>query len=219
MRLSEVVIHDDRAGIDASPLARLVREVSGARCRLAPASLPRPGPLVFDGSPARMRPARGGEAPAAYDGFEMQRAARRLGPSGPGQLHVAVTGALCCTYDESDMRYHARPIVCANPAVISVPGILHGPARAREYHVRQVAAGLAGLPPPPDPGLAPGDARLPAAARAYLFQAMSYHATGEPFCSDPGCMAFNARRQPELLRAAEAGPCPAHRRALRSGLN
>lgn len=219
MRLYKITIHDDNSGLRPEILAEFARDISGARCNTSAASIAGSGPLVFDDSPARMRPARPGEKPAACDGFELQRAARTLGPSGPGQLHVLLTGKLCCTYDESDMRYHARPVVCANPAVISAPGIVHGPARSRRYHMRAAASALAGLPPPPDPGLAPGDARMNAAAKAYLFQAVAYHATGEPFCSDPGCMAFNARRQEDLLRAAAAGPCRRHRLALRAGLN
>lgn len=219
MRISDITIHDDGSGLPAAALAEFASSVTGARSRAAQVRIPRAGPLVFDGSPARMRPALPGEEPAAFDGFEVQRAARALGPSGPGQLHVVLTGMLCCTYDESDMRYHARPVVCANPAVVSAPGILHGPARPRRYHMLKAAADLARLPPPPDPGLSEGDARLPAAAEAYVFQAAAYCATGEPFCADPSCMAFDARWLEDLLRAASAGPCAGHRRALRSGLN
>lgn len=219
MRLSEITIHDDDSSLHLGGLAAFARDVSGARCAAVAADIASPGPLVFDGSPARMRPARDGEEPAAYDGFELQRAARAFGPSGFGQLHVLLTGKLCCTYDESDMRYHARPIICANPAVISTPGIVQGPARSRQYHLRATADILAGLPPPPDPGLVPGDPRLNVAARAYLFQAAAYHVIGEPFCTDPECAAFNARWQADLLRAAAAGPCRKHRLALRAGLN
>ena len=219
MRLSKITIHDDNSNLQLSGLAAFAHDVSGARCAVVEANITGAGPLVFDDSPARMRPARADEEPAALDGFELQRAARAFGPSGSGQLHVLLTGKLCCTYDESDMRYHARPIICANPAVISTPGIIHGPARSRQYHLRATTATLAGLPPPPDPGLAPGDARLNIAAKAYLFQAIAYHVTGELFCTDPECMAFNARWQADLLRVVAAGPCHKHRLALRAGLN
>ena len=219
MRPHTITIHDDASRLRADLLSELVSRETGARCRTAPASLPGPGPLVFDGSPARMRPAAEGEAPEAFDGFSVQAAARKLGPSGPGQLHVVLTGKLCCTYDEADARYHARPAVCANPAVVSVPGMLHGPALPRGYHLRALADSLAGLPPPDARFLGPGDPRLVGAARSYVLQAAAYCATGEPFCADSECPAFDARWQSELLRLSGNGLCGRHARAVRSGLN
>ena len=219
MHPARVTIHDDGSGLDAGRVSDLVSERSGLACAARSAKLPGAGPLVFDGSPARMRPARGGEEPAAFDGFAVQAAARRLGPDGPGQLHAVLTGKLCCTYDPQDARYHARPVICANPAVISVPGALHGPARPRGYHLRAVAAGLAGLPPPGGRFLQEGDARLPSVAGSYVLQAAAYWATGEPFCGDARCPAFNARWQAEALRLAGRGLCGRCARAVRSGLN
>ena len=216
---AKITIHDDGSGLDAGRVSDLVSERCGADCSARGAALPRAGPLVFDGSPARMRQATEGEEPAAFDGFAVQKAARRLGPGGPGQLHAVLTGKLCCTYDQDDARYHARPLIGANPAVVSVPGILHGPARPRGYHLRAVAAGLAGLPPPGGRFLEEGDGRLPSIACSYVLQAAAYWATGEPFCGDGRCPASNARWQSEVLRLAGRGLCGRCARAVRSGLN
>ena len=218
MNPARITLHDDGSGIDAGRLARTVRERSGVPCDWEIFDLPGAGPLVF-GSPARMRPAKGGQKPDAFDGFAVQGAARGIGPAEPGRLHAVLTGKLCCTYEESDARYHARPAVCANPALVSVPGILHGPARPRGYHLRAVADGLAGLPPPGGRFLEPGDGRLADVASSYVLQAAAYWATGEPFCPDEGCPAFDARWQSDALRLARRPLCGRHARAIRSGLN
>ena len=214
-----ITLHDDGSCLDLGRVSDLIRERSGAGCGIRTASLPRAGPLVFDGSPARMRPATESEEPAAFDGFAVQKAARRLGPGGPGQLHAVLTGKLCCTYDLEDARYHARPLIGANPAVVSVPGILHGPARPRGYHLRAVAAGLAGLPRPGGRFLEEGDERLPPIACSYVLQAAAYWSTGEPFCGEARCPASNARWQADVLRLAGRGLCGRCARAVRSGLN
>lgn len=53
-------------------------------------------------------------------------------------LHVVFTDMIICTFDQEDYRYHARMLVGANPFLISVPGIVEGPAKSRRYYVRQM---------------------------------------------------------------------------------
>ena len=53
-------------------------------------------------------------------------------------LHIIFTDLTVCTFDESDYKYHARMLVGANPYIISTSGIVNGPARPREYYIRQM---------------------------------------------------------------------------------
>ena len=53
-----------------------------------------------------------------YDGFELQKILRRFNCNNE-TLHIIITNRLTCTFDENDRRYHARAVICANPAIIS----------------------------------------------------------------------------------------------------
>ena len=63
-----------------------------------------------------------------YDGFELQKILRRFNCNNE-TLHIIITNRLTCTFDENDKRYHARAVICANPAIISTTGIIEAPAK------------------------------------------------------------------------------------------
>ena len=65
-----------------------------------------------------------------YDGFELQKILRYLN-NDERTLHVIITNRLTCTFDENDNRYHARAVICANPAIISTTGIIEAPAKPK----------------------------------------------------------------------------------------
>ena len=158
-----------------------------------------------------------------YDGFALQDFASGLVPASElslDALSVLLTDMLTCTYDYEDYRYHARAVVCSNPAVISSAGIIAAPARPREYYLDvmrgagrdELEERYAGR------YLEYGDARMQGIAEGYLMQAIFFHATGEPFCRDFDCRLFNSHWQAELLHSQlESGRlCSRHDAVLRN---
>ena len=139
-----------------------------------------------------------------FDGFKMQDIISGLVPDDEASLDVlsvAFLDMLTCTYSSNDFRYHARSIICANPAVISTAGMVVAPARPRQYVLDSMRLSL------PDLERAYAgryvkrrDSRLPLVAKGYLLQAV-FHAMGEDFCSDNACPLFNAHWQEDLIRS------------------
>ena len=79
-----------------------------------------------------------------YDGFELQKNLRYLNDD-KETLHIILTNRLTCTFDENDGRYHARAVICANPAIISTTGIIEAPAKPKEYYFEVMALKSQGL--------------------------------------------------------------------------
>ena len=176
-----------------------------------------------------------GDGPSTmYDGFALCDAASGIigagpkpAPPDPAVLHVVFTEALACTFDDGDQRYHARTLVGANPFLVSLQGIVEGPARPRGYYTERLAGMYAAAMEGsrgPDAGYAPaedagkydyitrGDRRMPDVARGYLLQAVAYFETGEAFCQDGSCRMYNAHWQSELIRTQVSSPrlCAKH---------
>ncbi len=53
-------------------------------------------------------------------------------------LHVIFEDNLVCTHDGNDKRYHARPITCCSPSIISIAGIVEGPTKPGGYYFKQI---------------------------------------------------------------------------------
>jgi len=149
-----------------------------------------------------------------YDGMAAMSAFRSvLGTA--GELAIVLWDQILCTWDEGDLRYHARVLVAGSPALVSIPGVVVAPARPREYYLyRQAAAAgtsdaeieskmreLLG-----DRYVTHGDSRIPEIVKGYCLQAVAYWFFGEAFCDDPRCRLFNAHWQEEMLRAQLGGP-------------
>ena len=82
---------------------------------------------------------------AIIDGFYLQRIYSRIIGDNESQLshfHLVFEDNLVCTYDEIDKRYHARPIICGSPSIISIPSIIEGPARPKGYYFKQMLKDL-----------------------------------------------------------------------------
>ena len=139
-----------------------------------------------------------------YDGFELQRILRYLNEDSE-VLHIIITNRLTCTFDENDNRYHARAVICANPAIISTTGIIEAPAKPREYYFEAIALKSQGL------GIESlkeqykkrfleyNDRRLTKVLEGYILQIIFYNITGESFCEDIRCRLNNAHWQKDLL--------------------
>lgn len=139
-----------------------------------------------------------------YDGFELQKILRYLN-NDERTLHVIITNRLTCTFDENDNRYHARAVICANPAIISTTGIIEAPAKPREYYFEAMALKSQGLgiesakEKYKDKFLDYDDKRLTRIVEGYLLQVIFYNITGESFCEDIQCKLNNAHWQKDLL--------------------
>jgi len=73
------------------------------------------------------------------DGFYLQRIYSKIIDENETQLdhlHIIFEDNLICTYDENDQRYHARPLICGSPSIISIAGIVEGPAKPKGYYFK-----------------------------------------------------------------------------------
>jgi len=139
-----------------------------------------------------------------YDGFELQKILRYL-KDDKETLHIILTNRLTCTFDENDSRYHARAVICANPAIISTTGIIEAPAKPKEYYFEVMALKSQGLDIKSakekykDEFLEYNDKRLTKIVEGYILQVIFYNITGESFCDDIECRLNNAHWQKDLL--------------------
>jgi hypothetical protein len=143
---------------------------------------------------------------------------------------IVFTYQIMTTWDEGDLKYHARVLVAGSPSIISIPGVVLAPARPREYYMYQASARAAGKTDEEidermrqtigDRYVTHGDPRIPEILKGYALQAVFYWILGENFCDDPDCRLFNAHWQEEMLRAQLGGSydlCPRHAGMLRGG--
>ena len=168
----------------------------------------------------------GGEKPSGllYDGHRLIGAfARIIAPHEvrPEHCHIALTNQLFGTWDESDLRYHARVAVYGFPSIVSTRGLVEAPAKPRDFYVaRGLGVRQQTLETQADDRyLRHDDPRIPEALKGCLLQAAFYHVTGDAFCEDEGCRLFNAHWQEELVHAQlgpAAGLCKRHREAMES---
>ena len=139
-----------------------------------------------------------------YDGFELQKILRYLNED-KETLHIILTNRLTCTFDENDKKYHARAVICANPAIISTTGIIEAPAKPKEYYFEVMALKSQGLDIKSakekykEEFLRYNDKRLTKIVEGYILQVIFYNITGESFCEDIECRLNNAHWQKDLL--------------------
>jgi hypothetical protein len=143
-----------------------------------------------------------------YDGFEIQNIIYDMiteNDSNPNNLHIVFTNKLICTYDTTDNRYHGRTVICSNPAIISITGMIEAPARPREYYFEAMRCKTQGLDIQDIKKNYGGkflnyhDKRLSKIAEGCLLQAIFYYMTGDAFCSNLDCRLNNAHWQKDLL--------------------
>jgi hypothetical protein len=80
-----------------------------------------------------------GQKITVIDGFYLQRIYSKIIDENETQLdhlHIIFEDNLICTYDENDQRYHARPLICGSPSIISIAGIVEGPAKPKGYYFK-----------------------------------------------------------------------------------
>ncbi len=164
-----------------------------------------------------------------YDGMAAMSAYRPFMPH-KDALSLIFTYQLVGTWDEGDLRYHARVLVAGSPSIVSVTGVTAAPARPREYYMYQQAARASGASDDEielkmremlgDRYVEPGDHRIPEILKGYALQAVAYWIFGEEFCEDRDCRLFNAHWQEEMIAAQLGGRrelCERHSRLLGLG--
>lgn len=160
------------------------------------------------------------------DGFYLQRIYSRIMDKNEMQLdhlHLIFEDNLVCTYDENDKRYHARPIICGSPSIISISSIIEGPAKPKGYYFKQMLKDLLSMSSKEiekefaDNFVNYDDPRLIHVATGYAIQAIFFFLTnGNPFCSQYPCRLFNSHWQEELIYTQVINPvlCKEHLRIL-----
>lgn len=160
------------------------------------------------------------------DGFYLQRIYSRIIDEDESQLshiHLVFEDSLVCTYDENDNRYHARPIICGSPSIISIPSIIEGPAKPKGYYFKQMLKDLLSISSKEIEMEFSGkfvnydDPRLIQVATGYAIQAIFFFLTnGNPFCSQYPCRLFNSHWQEELIYTQVINPvlCKEHLQLL-----
>ena len=142
----------------------------------------------------------------AYDGFQLQNILRKcMSAISSKTLCIVITDLLTCTFDVCDFRYHARPIICANPTIISTTSMVEGPAKPKEYYIDVLTSVYETDTLYVDERyeerfLKYHDSRIPKVIEGYLLQTVMYHTTGKEFCDDIQCRLNNSHWQEDLLR-------------------
>ena len=160
-----------------------------------------------------------------YDGFEFQKILSDLiseDENLTNNFHLIFTNRLMCTYDYDDYRYHGRAIICSNPSIISITGIIEAPAKPKEYFIELISNIAQGLNLDSIKKKYQGtyleyhDERISTIVEGYVMQALFYYLTGEPFCEFKECRLFNPHWQKELLHSQiEMGKlCKKHQKIL-----
>ena len=233
MKISKIILCKEHASpaTDTAPLKQFLSETFGvavetggdlscdvARTRIL--DLKRP----FQRHPPGAGMTAVDEEFRAYDGFELQRVLREecIRNHTADTLYIVITDRLTCTFDADDFRYHARAVICANPAIVSATGMVEAPAKPKQYYLDVISS----LSRDDADGirqryegrfLEHSDPRIPEVMKGYLLQAVMYYETGDAFCSDAECRLNNSHWQEDLLRLQlETGTlCPRHQRILR----
>ena len=142
-----------------------------------------------------------------YDGFKIQEILSEIIQCRLDELHIIITNRLTCTYDENDYRYHARAVICANPAVISTTGIVEAPGKPKKYYIEALANKAAGLEISPikekyqKQFIDYNDSRISEVMKGYALQIIFYALTGNAFCEAKQCRLNNAHWQEDLIHS------------------
>ncbi|MEW6557731.1 MAG: DUF6775 family putative metallopeptidase [Elusimicrobiota bacterium] len=141
-----------------------------------------------------------------YDGFELMTILSKLiakEESDFSYCHIVFTNQLFSTWDEGDLRYHARVSVYGFPSVISTTGIVEAPAKPREFYLKkQLWIDIYTLKEEfRGRFIDYDDLRMTEVMKGYVLQAIFYHITGNPFCKDKNCRLYNAHWQEEVIQA------------------
>ena len=140
-----------------------------------------------------------------------------------GAFHVLFIDDMIGTYDHTDMRYHGRVLISANPCIVSVRGMCEAPARPRDYCIDVMTCAAAGGDVQDVESRYGGrfltydDPRMQEVAHGYVMQAVFHFETGEAFCTDADCRLYNSHWQSGVIHTQVVSPrlCERHQNMLR----
>lgn len=121
--------------------------------------------------------------------------------------NIILTDKIFATLDD-DKRPHIRAAIYSFPSVISLVGIIEGPAKPREFYIykqRYSALGVWQLEESEIKGRFKNqfidyqDPRMTEVVKGYIAQAVFFYMTGNPFCENRNCRLFNAHWQKDLI--------------------
>ncbi|MCL5408596.1 MAG: hypothetical protein M1135_01025 [Candidatus Omnitrophica bacterium] len=138
--------------------------------------------------------------------------------------HVIITEKIFATLDEFK-KPHIRPALFSEPSIISIPGIVEGPAKPKEYYTykeRYMRVGIWELKKDEIKEKFKGefidykDKRITEVLKGYISQALFFYVTGYPFCEDKDCRGFNSHWQKDLIHSQiESGKfCKTHKKII-----
>ena len=142
-----------------------------------------------------------------YDGIELNEIIKELIPkeeNNQDTLHIIFTNKLTCTFDQNDLKYHARTWIGSNPIIISTTGIIEAPAKPKKYYIdiitnisketiEKIKKKYKGE------FLEYNDPKLLDIVEGLLLQIIFYYETGDVFCENNQCRLFNAHWQKDLF--------------------
>jgi len=133
---------------------------------------------------------------------------------------ILITNQLIGTWDQNDHRYHIRTSIYGFPHIISVPGLVLGPAKPREFYIKRQMGVPVEILKEEYRGrfLDHEDSRMTEVVKGYTIQALFYQLMEDPFCADPNCRLFNSHWQEEMIHAQLNGKyefCPRHESILK----
>ena len=127
-----------------------------------------------------------------------------------GRCSIVLTDRLLSTYSQDDIRHHLRTVVCGFPSLISIPGVVEAPAKPKEYYFMRQQLEAAGAGEHELLRLRSAfkgrfidydDPSISEVLKGLALQAVMFHMTLDPFCSDRHCRLFNSHWQEELIES------------------
>jgi len=159
-----------------------------------------------------------------FDQIKTNQSFERVAFEDKESCHLILTDKILATYDQ-DKKLHIRAAIYGFPSVISLAGIVEGPAKPRDYYIYKDRLSSLGVWVIEEPKIKKkfkarfidyDDKRITKVLKGYISQALFFHITGEPFCADRRCRLFNSHWQEDLIYSQiKTGRfCPRHKGIL-----
>jgi hypothetical protein len=121
--------------------------------------------------------------------------------------HIIITLKLFATFDQQK-QIHIRAAIFGYPSIISLSGIVEGPAKPKEYYLyKQKYAQLKVWDIEEERVkkkfkgrfIDYEDKRMNKVLKGYIAQGIFFYLTGNPFCANKKCRLYNAHWQEDLI--------------------
>jgi hypothetical protein len=134
---------------------------------------------------------------------------------------IILSEKIFATLDDFN-RPHIRASIYSYPCIISLSGIVEGPAKPKEFYTYKQRYSMLGTWQLEEARLKKKfagqfidyqDKRMTEVVKGYIAQVLFFYLTGNPFCEKRGCRLFNAHWQRDLIYSQITGGkfCRNHR--------